>query len=60
MIGCGIRWRGAERIGEMLEKNESLVDISLGCEFPLNIPSFSDVILYYLVEDVHPKRVNVH
>ena len=29
MIGCGIGVRGAKRIGEMLEKNESLVDINL-------------------------------
>ena len=44
MIGCGIGVRGAKRIGEMLEKNASLVEIDLGCEFPLNIPHSSGVI----------------
>jgi hypothetical protein len=44
MIDCGIRVRGAKRIGEMLEKNESLVEIDLGGEFPLNIPYSSGVI----------------
>ena len=44
MIGCGIGVRGAKRIGEMLEKNESLVEIDLGGEFPLNIPHSSVVI----------------
>jgi hypothetical protein len=44
MIGCGIGVRGAKRIGEMLEKNASLVEISLGGEFPLNIPHSSGVI----------------
>jgi Ran GTPase-activating protein (RanGAP) involved in mRNA processing and transport len=29
MIGCGIGVRGAERIGELLEKNKSLVEINL-------------------------------
>ena len=29
MIGCGIGVRGAKRIGEMLEKNASLVEINL-------------------------------
>ena len=36
--------RGAKRIGEMLEKNASLVEIDLRCEFPLNIPHSSGVI----------------
>jgi hypothetical protein len=44
MVGCGIGVRGAKRIGEMLEKNESLVEIYLMCEFPLNIPHSSGVI----------------
>ena len=44
MIECGIGVRGAKRMGEMLEKNESLVEIILGCEFPLNIPHSSVVI----------------
>ena len=44
MIECGIRVRGAKRIGEMLEKNESLVEIILYGEFPLNIPHSSVVI----------------
>jgi hypothetical protein len=52
--------RGAKRIGEMLEKNASLMTINFSGEFPLNIPHSSGVIEYYLVEDVHPKRVNVH
>jgi hypothetical protein len=38
IIGCGIRVRGAKRIGEMMEKNESLMTIDLEGEFPLNIP----------------------
>jgi hypothetical protein len=29
MIDCGIGVKGGKRIGEMLEKNESLVDINL-------------------------------
>jgi len=29
MIDCGIGDEGAKRIGEMLEKNESLVEINL-------------------------------
>jgi len=44
MIVCRIGDEGAKRIGEMLEKNESLVEINLGCEFPLNIPHSSGVI----------------
>jgi hypothetical protein len=44
MIGCRIGVRGAKRMEEMLEKNESLVEISLGGEFPLNIPHSSGVI----------------
>jgi len=44
MIECGIGVRGGKRIGEMLEKNESLVEIDLGGEFPLNIPHSSGVI----------------
>jgi hypothetical protein len=44
MIECAIGVRGAKRMGEMLEKNESLVDINLGREFPLNIPHSSGVI----------------
>jgi hypothetical protein len=44
MIDCGIRNEGAKRIGELLEKNESLVEIDLQCEFPLNIPHSSVVI----------------
>ena len=44
MIGCGIGVRGAKRIGEMLEKNESLMKIDLGGECPLNIPHSSGVI----------------
>ena len=44
MIGCGIGVRGAKRIGEMLEKNASLVEINLHGEFPLNIPHSSGVI----------------
>jgi hypothetical protein len=44
MIGCGIGVRGAKRIGEMLEKNESLVEINLNGEFPPNIPHSSAVI----------------
>ena len=44
MIGCEIGVRGAKRIGEMLEKNESLVGIDLECEFPLNIPHSSVVM----------------
>ena len=44
MIGCGIGDEGAERIGELLEKNKSLVEISLGGEFPLNITHSSGVI----------------
>jgi len=44
MIDCGIGVRGAKRVGKMLEKNESLVEIDLGSEFPLNIPHSSGVI----------------
>ena len=44
MIDCGIGVRGVKRIGEMLEKNESLVEIDLRCELPLNIPHSSGVI----------------
>ena len=44
MIECGIGDEGAKRIGEMLEKNESLVEIDLQCEFLLNIPHSSGVI----------------
>jgi hypothetical protein len=44
MIVCGIGVRGAKRVGKMLEKNESLVEIDLGSEFPLNIPHSSGVI----------------
>ena len=44
MIECGIGDEGAKRIGEMLEKNESLMEISLECEFPLNIPHSSVVM----------------
>jgi hypothetical protein len=44
MIDCGIGVRGAKRIGEMLEKNESLMKIDLQSEFPLNIPHSSGVI----------------
>ena len=44
MIGCEIGDEGAKRIGEMLEKNESLVEIDLQCEFPLNIPHSFGVI----------------
>jgi hypothetical protein len=44
MIDCGIGDEGAKRIGEILEKNESLVEIDLGGEFPLNIPHSSGVI----------------
>jgi hypothetical protein len=44
----------------MFEKNASLMKIDLQGEFPLNIPHSSVVIQYHLVEDVHPKRVNVH
>jgi hypothetical protein len=60
MIGCGIGVRGAQRTGEMLEKNASLMTINLRGEFLLNIPPPSVVIEYYLVEDGHPKRVRVH
>jgi hypothetical protein len=41
MIGCGIGDEGTKRIGEMLEKNESLMEIDIGGESPLNIPSSS-------------------
>ena len=44
MIGCGIGDEGAKRIGEMLEKNASLVEINLEGEFPLNITHSSGVI----------------
>jgi hypothetical protein len=44
MIGCEIGVGGAKRIGEMLEKNESLMTINLQSEFPLNIPHSSGVI----------------
>ena len=44
MIVCGIGVKGAKRIGEMLEKNASLVEIDLGGEFPLKIPHSSVVI----------------
>ena len=44
MIGCEIGVRGAKRIGEMLEKNASLVEINLYGEFLLNIPHSSGVI----------------
>ena len=44
MIGCEIGVRGVKRVGEMLEKNESLVDINLGCEFQLNIPHSSKTL----------------
>ena len=44
MIVCDIGVRGANRIGEILEKNESLVEIDLQCEFLLNIPHSSGVI----------------
>jgi len=44
MIDCRIGVRGVKRMGEMLEKNESLVEIDLGGEFPLNIPHSSGVI----------------
>jgi len=44
MIGCIIGVRGAKRIGEMLEKNASLVEINLEGEFPLNITHSSGVI----------------
>jgi hypothetical protein len=44
MIACGIGVRGAKRIGELLEKNESLVEIDVWGEFPLNIPHSSGVI----------------
>jgi hypothetical protein len=60
MIDCRIGVRGAKRIGGMLEKNASLMTINFSGEFPLNIPSSSGVIEYYLVEDVHPKGMNVH
>ena len=44
MIDCGIGVRGVKRIGELLEKNASLVEINLSGEFPLNIPHSSGVI----------------
>ena len=45
MIGCGIGVRGAKKIGELLEKNESMMTINLLYgEFPLNIPHSSGVI----------------
>ena len=44
MIGCGIGDEGAKRIGELLEKNKSLVEINLEGEIPLNIPHSSGVI----------------
>ena len=44
MIDCRIGVRGAKRIGEMLEKNESLVEIDLQGEFTMNIPRSSIVI----------------
>jgi hypothetical protein len=53
MIGCGIGVRGAKRIGEMLEKNASLMTINLDGGCPLIISSSSNM---FLVEDVHPKR----
>ena len=44
MIGCGIGVRGAKGIGEMSEKNASLVEIDVSGQFPLNIPHSSVVI----------------
>ena len=44
MIECDIGDEGAKRIGEMLEKNASLVEINLEGEFPLNITHSSVVI----------------
>ena len=44
MIECDIGDEGAKRIGEMLEKNASLVEIDLQGEFTLNIPHSSVVI----------------
>ena len=44
MIVCRIGDEGAKRIGELLEKNKSLVEINLGGEFLLNIPHSSGVI----------------
>jgi hypothetical protein len=60
MIECGIRVRGAKRMGEMLEKNASLMKIDLSGECPLKIPFYSLVIQHSLDENVHPKGVNVH
>jgi hypothetical protein len=34
MIECGIECKGGKRMGEMLEKNASLMDMDLSCENP--------------------------
>ena len=39
-IGCQIGSKGAKRIGEMLEMNETLIHLNLGGEISLNIHSF--------------------
>jgi hypothetical protein len=44
MIDCRIGDVGAKKMGEMLEKNASLMKIDLQGEFPLNIPHSSGVI----------------
>jgi hypothetical protein len=46
MIGCGIGVGGAKRMGEMLDKNASLKDLSLDGENPLNTFS-SPAVVYY-------------
>jgi hypothetical protein len=45
MTGCEIGKEGAERIGEMLEKNTSLKTLKLGCEIPHIHSVWSDALL---------------
>jgi hypothetical protein len=44
MIGCGMGVRGAMRIGEMLERNASLMTVDLMSECTLNLCTFTVVI----------------
>jgi hypothetical protein len=57
MTGCGIRARGAKRMGEMLEKNTSLKTLDLGGEIPFSsypLPFHFDPIC--LAADVHSRE----
>jgi hypothetical protein len=54
MIECGIGGEGAKRIGEMLEKNGSLVELHLFGKSLLSSHSSSLAVICALLADWHP------